>query len=333
MKSERHSIQPRVWKSQYLVPAISMLAAVAIVMPTSVVADSFTNSIGMKLTRIPAGEFLMGAGKDDDLAIADEQPRHRIRIGKPFYIGIHEVTAGQFRSCVNATGYRTAAETDGKRASGYNPETRGYEYDSPDYSWRRVGYPQEDNHPVVNVNWYDANTFCAWLSENEGRTYRLPTEAEWEYACRAGTTARFIRGHERDAVKVVANLCDQSLGRRWDTATLKKYGIDPQGIKFAPWDDGHPFTAPVGSFRPNTFGLYDMLGNAAEFCRNGYKSDYYRKSPAQSPAGPAEKQKGHVVRGGTFLNGVNAQRVSARVECPDTYQNYVIGFRVEMEPM
>lgn len=205
-----------------------------------------TNSIGMKFVRIPAGDFLMGAGKDDAFARADEKPQHRVRISRPFSMGVHEATVGQFRAVVEASGYKTAAETDGKGTSGYNSKTRGFEYDSPDYSWRHVGYPQADNHPVVNVNWHDANKFCEWLSKKEGRTYRLPTEAEWEFACRAGTTARFVRGSSLDDVKVMANLCDESLGLAWDTSTVKKYGIDPQIIKFTKWDDGHAFTAPVG---------------------------------------------------------------------------------------
>ena len=184
---------------------------------------------------------------------------------------------------------------------------------------------------MVNVNWYDAGAFCDWLSRKEGRRYRLPTEAEWEYACRAGTTTRFTTGDAVEDLKAVANLCDRSLAGRWDTATVKKYGLDPKVITFQPWDDGFAFTAPVGSFRPNALGLYDMLGNVGEFCSDGYQADYYRQSPEEDPSGPREKAKGHVVRGGTFLNGPGLVRATSRVECPDAYRNYVIGFRVVLE--
>jgi sulfatase modifying factor 1 len=290
-----------------------------------------TNALGMKLARIPAGKFLMGASRDDDLARADEKPRHAVRISRPFYLGVHEVTVGQFKAFVRKTGFRTAAETDGKGTSGYDARKRGFEYDSPKYSWRNTGYAQSDRHPVVNVNWHDARAFCRWLSKKEGHTYRLPAEAEWEYACRAGTTARFTAGEAVKDLKPLANLGDRTLAGKWDTETVKRYGLDPKKITFVPWEDGFAFTAPVGRFRPNAFGLYDMLGNAGEFCRDGYAADYYKDSPKVDPAGPGKKRTGHVVRGGTFLNGPTLVRTSSRVECPDAYRNYVIGFRVVLE--
>jgi formylglycine-generating enzyme required for sulfatase activity len=290
-----------------------------------------TNSIGLRLVPIPPGEFLMGAPDTDDLARQDEKPPHRVRLTRRFHLGACEVTVGQFRAFVDATGFKTAAEADGRGASGYDPSRRGFEYNSGRYSWRHTGFHQDDTHPVVNVNWHDANAFCAWLSKKEGRRYRLPTEAEWEYAGRAGTTARFTTGDPVATLKRVANLCDQALGRKWDPETVRKYGLDPGRVEFLPWDDGHPFTAPVGSFDPNGFGLYDILGNAGEFCADGYDPDYYAASPGEDPAGPGGERPGHVVRGGTFLNDARLVRVSARVECPDRYRNYVIGFRVFLE--
>src|SRR5262249_38647142 len=280
---------------------------------------------------VPAGNFLMGAPDTDDLARMDEKPQHHIRIGRSFYLGAHEVTVAQFRAFVTETGFKTAAETDGKGASGYDPALRGFEYNSTKYSWRNPGYPQDDRHPVVNVNWHDAQEFCDWLSRREGRTYRLPTEAEWEYACRAGTKTRFTNGDAPEGLASVADSRDQSLAKRWDTSTVKKYGADPTAAKVQLWDDGFGFTAPVGSFQPNAVGLYDMLGNVGEFCRDWYQSDYYRESPELDPKGPVTKREDHVVRGGTFLNGTDAVRATSRIKCPDAYRNYVIGFRVLME--
>jgi formylglycine-generating enzyme required for sulfatase activity len=285
----------------------------------------------MVLVLVPAGEYLMGASDADELAREDERPRHKVRIGEPFYLGAHEVTVGQFRAFVKETGFQTAAETDGKGASGYNADRRGFEYGSARYSWRHPGYSQDDSHPVVNVTRDDAQAFCAWLSKKRSRTYRLPTEAEWEYACRAGTTARFIGGDAPEDLKAIANVCDQALARKWDTSTVKRYGLDPKVITFQSWDDGFAFTAPVGGFKPNPLGLYDMLGNVSELCSDWYQADYYRRSPKLSPKGPAEKQRGHVVRGGTFLNGTTLIRTTSRTECPDGYRNYVIGFRVLLE--
>lgn len=293
--------------------------------------DEITNSLGMRLVAIPPGEFLMGAAEGDDLAKKEEKPPHRVRITRGFYLAAHEVTLGQFRAFVEATGFKTAAETDDRGTSGYDAERRGFEYDSPKYSWRSAGYAQDDKHPVVNVNWHDAQAFCKWLSGKEGRKYRLPTEAEWEYACRAGSTKRFVAGGAMRDLKPIANLCDEALEKKWDTSTVKKYGLDPSHIRFLPWDDGHAFTAPVGSYKPNAWGLYDMLGNAGEFCSDGYDGDYYVASPEKDPAGPAKGTKGHVVRGGTFLNDARLVRASSRVECPDKYRNYVIGFRVVRE--
>jgi formylglycine-generating enzyme len=291
-----------------------------------------TNSLGMELVRIPPGEFRMGAAATDDLAREDEKPLHRVRITRPFFIAAHEVTVGQFRAFVQATGFETGAETDGHGSSGYDAERRGFEYDSPQYSWRFTGYWQDDTHPVVNVNWHDARAFCIWLSEKEGRCYRLPTEAEWEYACRAGRSERFVSGDSVGSLRSTANLCDQALESRWDVSTIEKYGLDPAKVQFLPWNDGQAFTAPVGSLQPNALRLYDMLGNVGEFCADGYDAGFYAASPVEDPSGPEERVKGHVVRGGTFLNDAHLVRASSRVECLDEYRNYVIGFRVVLEP-
>jgi sulfatase modifying factor 1 len=317
-----------MWKTPVLVAALAVLCGLA-----SAGTDDrlVTNSVGMVLARILAGEFLMGTPDADDLAKPDERPQHTVRISRPFYLAAHEVTVAQFRRFIEDTGFKTAAETDGKGASGYNAEWRGFEYGSGKYSWRHPGYPQDDRHPIVNVNWHDAQAFCAWLSKKEGRTFRLPTEAEWEYACRGGTKARFVVGDAPADLKSIANVADRSLAAKWDTSTVRRYGLDPNVVKFQPWDDGFAFTAPVGSFKANSFGLYDMLGSVGEFCGDWYQSDYYRESPAVDPTGPAKKRDGHVVRGGTFLNGPTLTRATARVKCQDAYRNYVIGFRVLME--
>ena len=157
-----------------------------------------------------------------------------------------------------------------------------------DYSWRNTGFPQTDEHPVIAVSWYDAMAFCKWLSRKEGKTYRLPTEAEWEYACRAGTTTRYYSGDDPETLAKVGNVAD---------ATAK--------AKFSQWaltikaNDGYVFTAPVGQFKPNAFGLYDMHGNAWQWCSDWYGKDYYAASPADDPTGPGTGEL-RILRGGSW---------------------------------
>ena len=159
----------------------------------------------MKLVPIPAGEFQMGGQESaEELVKAfaaykrkpdffkDEYPRHRVRITKPFYLGKYEVTVGQFRRFVEESGYKTEAETDGKGGWGYNAETGMCEGRKPAVQLAQSRASRRPTTiPCSNVTWNDAVAFCQWLSRKEGKTYRLPTEAEWEYACRAGTTTRY----------------------------------------------------------------------------------------------------------------------------------------------
>jgi formylglycine-generating enzyme required for sulfatase activity len=148
---------------------------------------------------------------------------------------------------------------DGKGAWGYNAERKRHEGPKPQYHWRATGWKQTKQHPVVNVSWNDAVAFCQWLSKKEGKTYRLPTEAEWEYACRAGTTTRFSFGDADANLKDYANVADRSVQEKFDAKAYSDYG-------FMDWDDGYPFTSPVGSFKANAWGLYDMHGNVCQWC-------------------------------------------------------------------
>jgi formylglycine-generating enzyme required for sulfatase activity len=181
------------------------------------------------------------------------------------------------------------------------------------------------NQNMLNVNWFDAVAFGEWLSKKEGRKYRLPTEAEWEYACRAGTESRFITGESIDQLQAIANLQDETLrALRPKFSNSETVSFFTKGV---PWDDAYAFSAPVGSFRPNAFGLYDMLGNAAEWCSDWHSQDYYHTSPTADPTGPLDG-KGRIVRGGAFLHHPQCCRVTWRIGGTPTYHNYIIGFRV-----
>jgi formylglycine-generating enzyme required for sulfatase activity len=200
-----------------------------------------TNSVGMKLVRIPAGEFLMGSPDSDKDASDNEKPQHRVRITRPFYLGATEVTQGQYRA---VTGQ------------------------APSY------FKGSDDLPVENVSWNDAVAFCEKLNEMEkgslrDEIYRLPTETEWEYACRSGSKTRYYSGD--------------------DAASLGEFA----------WYDGNSGykTHVVGQKRPNAFGLHDMHGNVNEWCQDGYTADYYQRSPAEDPPGPSEASV-RVIRGG-----------------------------------
>jgi formylglycine-generating enzyme len=260
-----------------------------------------TNSIGLKLVLIPAGEFQMGGVEPAEAVVQrfpgydmrpeefhDEYPQHRVRITRPFYLGKTEVTVGQFRRFTQAAAYQTEAESDGTGGWGYNPAVGRCEGRRPQFNWRNVGFPQTDEHPVMNVTWNDATAFCQWLTRQEGRRYRLPTEAEWEYACRAGTTTRFPWGTEPDGAAAVAHV------------------FDSRGKEFAHVQDlmiPHPgtdtFTIPVARLRANAFGLHDMLGNVWEWCADWHDEEYYAKSPLDDPTGPGDGNV-RVRRGGAW---------------------------------
>lgn len=269
------------------------------------------NSLGMPFVKVPAGTFVMGGVPPvETLAkiypqlepqrltdLADEMPAHEVRISQAFYLGQHEVTVGQFRRFIEQSGYPPESEADGTGGYGYNPQydpaasVRGDAFEGRDtrYSWRNPGFTQSDDHPVVNVTWNDAQALAQWLSRTEGHTYRLPTEAEWEYACRAGTRTLYPQGDDPQGLVGVANTFDQRAAPLW-----------PQWRQHAlTGDDGYAFTAPVGHYAPNALGLYDMLGNAWEWVSDLHGDTYYAESPRTDPQGPATGNV-RVRRGGSW---------------------------------
>ena len=302
--------------------------------PPKEIAVDLGGGVTLKMVLIPSGEFKMGSDESAEETAAffkknygmdcptawplkHEHPQHRVRITKPFYLGTYHVTRGQFRQFVKDSGYKMDAEKgDEPGAYGWDAETKTFGDFHKDYSWRNAGFQQTDEHPVVNVSWNDAVAFCKWLSKKEGKTYRLPTEAEWEYACRAGTTTRYHSGDDPETLANVANVAD---------ATAK--------AKFPDWkwtikaSDGYVFTSPVGRFKPNAFGLYDMHGNAWQWCADWHGDDYYGKSPADDPIGP-DTGDGRVFRGGSWVYGPLNSRSAFRAEgSPDVRLND-LGFRV-----
>jgi uncharacterized protein (TIGR03067 family) len=260
----------------------------------------FTNTVGIIFRLIPPGEFDMGNSDENPFALPEDKPQHRVRVTKPFLLGTHEVTVGQFREFVMATNAKTFAETDPRGAQ--VADVTGY-HSKPGTNWRTPGFPQADDHPVTCVTWAEAAAYCEWLSKKEGVTYRLPTDAEWEYACRGGTTTAYHYGPKADTAMAAM--------QRWEEE--KK-------------------TLPVGSFPANPFGLKDMLGNVYEWCLDGRRK--YAPGSVTDPLGPTGPADVRVRRGGAWSSGLDqkagAQSGGRSVGPPNTDAAHTIGFRVAL---
>jgi formylglycine-generating enzyme len=271
------------------------------------------DGVNLQMVLIPAGSFVMG----DDHGLDDEQPARRVTITNPFYLGKHEVTVAQFRRFVDATGYKTDAErgTGFQGAFGWDADTMDFKMNEH-YSWRNPGFPQSDADPVVNVSWNDAMAFCQWLSRQADQTYRLPTEAEWEYACRAGTTTSYFHGDDPEGSVSVGNLADAAFVTQF-----------PELEGVIKGNDGFAYTAPAGSYAPNAFGVYDMHGNVWEWCADWYDHEYYARSPTRDPMGPDSGEE-RVYRGGGWFNCARGCRSASRSASQPENRNLTVGFRV-----
>ena len=293
--------------------------------PTEIIS----NATGIKLKLIPAGEFEMGSRLlEKQLAakfakwdatedyFTDERPPHRVKISRPFYLGQYEVTVGQFRKFVTDSGYKTEAESDGKGGYGWVESKSTWEQD-PKFTWKNPGFTQTDDHPVVIVSWNDAKKFCEWLSRKDGQTYGLPTEAQWEYACKAGTNTLWSNGDDPESVSKIGNIADGTL-----KAKIPSFkSIDAK--------DGYAFTAPVGKFAVNPFGLYDMHGNALEWCEDVYDAKAYEKrSGTTMDPQQASGSEYRVLRGGSWYSEPLGTRSALRIRFTPDIRNDGTGFRI-----
>jgi formylglycine-generating enzyme required for sulfatase activity len=266
----------------------------------------------MRLVRVKAGRFAMGSPDTDKDADDDEKPQREVEITRDFWMAGTEVTRGQFARFVAETGYKTDAERDGKGGWGWKEGTV-YGQD-PRFTWRDAGFAQTDDHPVVNVSWNDAAEFGKWLSGKSGREVRLPTEAEWEYACRAGSRTRYATGDDAASLKGHANIADASAKARFPGWTTEEF------------DDGSVFTAAAGSFPANAFGLKDMVGNVYEWCGDGYDARFYANAAAKDPFNPGGESR--VLRGGSWGSEGKACRSANRHRGAPDDRNDITGFRV-----
>jgi formylglycine-generating enzyme required for sulfatase activity len=261
-------------------------------------------------------EFQMGAPKDDKDALDAEKPQHKVTLTKPFYLGKYHVTRGQFAAFVKATGYKTEAET-GDGAGGYNE--KGDYVNSKDFSWKKTGFRQTDEHPVVNVSWNDAKRFCRWLAEDADvqrqlkakagdrkMTVRLPSEAEWEYACRAGTTTAYFFGDDPKKLGDYAWY--------WDNSDHRTHRVGEKG-------------------KPNPWGLHDMHGNAFQWCEDYYDKEFYANSPLKDPLNLQKNDEDRrVLRGGSLVCPLRRCRAAYRYDGEASTRHIAIGFRVAFRP-
>jgi formylglycine-generating enzyme required for sulfatase activity len=263
---------------------------------------------GPEMVRIPAGTFLMGSPKGEKDREGDEE-QHQVRIKGDFAIGKYEVTVEQFRRFVEAAGYRTEAETGG---GCYYWDGKDWKQD-PSKTWRKPGFEQSDAHPVVCVSWNDAVAYTEWLSAQTGQRYRLPTEAEWEYAARAGTQTAYYWGNNPDEGCIYANGADQ---------TAKKQFLDWTIMECR---DGYVYTAPVDRFQANAWGLHNMLGNVWEWTCSEYKESY---GGAEQRCVNKNASGLRVLRGGSWNYPPGWLRAASRYWSVPDYRRDLGGFRL-----
>lgn len=237
---------------------------------------------GVEMVLVPAGSFVMGSPEDDDLADDDERPDHEVTIEEPFYLARSEITNAQFRR------FRPAHDSGSYRGHTLN----------------------QDDQPVVGVSWEEARAFC------QSFELRLPSEAEWEYACRSGTDSRFLWGDDPAAGQGWANAYDQ-----------KSHGLLKLSWSPVDWEDEHVVTAPVGRYRPNPLGLVDMIGNVWECCEDSWHATY-EGAPEDGSAWVESSGTGsHVLRGGSWGNFARGCRPAIRHRLDADDSSYFVGFR------
>jgi formylglycine-generating enzyme required for sulfatase activity len=287
--------------------------------PGQTVRDHFMNQATWtpESVIVTAGSFVMGSSAFEDGREENEGPEHRVTFRRGFAIGRTEVTVAQFRAFAERTGYRTDAEKQGDSTvydhhSGRLAKREGVSWEM-DYEGRKA----KDDEPVVHVSWNDAQTYVRWLAQGTGKAYRLPTEAEFEYALRGGKTTRYWWG-DGSPGQVVENLTGEvdisRSQRQWSTF-------------FKGYKDGHWGPAPVASFAPNPFGLHDIGGNVGEWVMDCWH-DTYMRAPVDGSAWVNPGCKLRVIRGGYWASSPDQARSAFRVSAQPDRRDARIGIRI-----
>ena len=258
---------------------------------------------GPEMVVVPAGRFQMGSPSYEEERNDAEGPVHRVMIGEAFAVGVYEVTRGEYERFVGAT--------DHAAGNACYTDEEGKVEERAEPNWRDPGYRQSGEHPVVCVSWTDAYAYTAWLTRESGAEYRLLSEAEWEYVARGGTaTARYWGEGEREQCRH-ANGADASTELDWKVSC----------------NDGHAWTAPVGSYTKNGFGVSDVLGNVWEWVEDCWNGSY-EGAPMDGTAWTSGNCDTRVLRGGSWfdipwsLRSANRFRITSGIRIND------LGFRV-----
>jgi formylglycine-generating enzyme required for sulfatase activity len=257
---------------------------------------------------LPPARFQQGDADNTSDGSPLARPQHAVAIGYAFGLGVYEITVGEYKEFVDATHRPSSSCTT---YDGAWNERAGVD-------WSNTGFKQTSAHPVVCVSWGDATDYADWISQKTGQHYRLPSDSEWEYAARAGSSASRPWSDRPDAACGSANVADQTAARQFP------------GWNVEPCSDGFVFTAPVGSFAPNAFGLYDMLGNAFEWVQDCWNPDY-QQAPTDGSARLSGDCSERGLRGGSWFTSPELVSVSARNRFGVDYRSSSIGFRVVRE--
>jgi formylglycine-generating enzyme len=281
-------------------------------------------SLCPRMVTVPAGSFTMGTAVADELQqgmpppqTGRASPLHKVTFKRGFAIGAYPVTVAEFRAFVDTSGYQAPEScVTQHRVDGH------FIYENaPGHSWRSPGFPQTDQNPVVCVSWDDGMAYAAWLSKKTGHHYSLPNEAQYEYAARAGTTTLFFWGKDRDA-----RACEYSNQPDFDQA--KAMGNVPTGPDYRfQCSDGYAWTSPVGHYKPNPWGLYDMQGNIWEWTADCW-NDNYNGAPTDGSTWLTGDCDGHSSRGGSYGNAAFSAYVGVRAPRNGEYVGHSWGFRV-----
>jgi formylglycine-generating enzyme required for sulfatase activity len=276
--------------------------------------DIWDAAYAPRMVVIPAGEFDMGAEDNPhhtDSGVSETTPVHRVRVGYSFAVGKYALTVGEFAAFAAETGFTASPTLRWVGHSDPDIARQGWSHtwlEDPKSTWDDPGFDQTQDHPVVGVSWDDAKAYVAWLAAKTGQPYRLLTEAEWEYATRAGTTTKAYWG---DGV----------------SRNDGNFGADQCCWSHVEGRDQWAITAPVGSFDPNPFGLYDMIGNTWEWLEDCVHNDY-RGAPADGSAwmdGPCDR---HMIRGSSWYEPPVSMTSDFRYHFETSHRSWPLGFRV-----
>ena len=274
---------------------------------TDSLADGSPCPFCPRMVALPGASFVMGSPAEEEGRYDDEGPQHEVDV-PAFGIGKFEVTVGQYRAFVEAT---DRPATEGCRI--YDEKAKEWQ-DAPGKSWEDPDFTQDDDHPVACVSWEDAAAYAAWLSERTGESYRLASEAEWEFAARAGTITRYFWGDGQEGCEFANGADETAKAENPDWAIM-------------PCSDGNYTTAPVGSYSPNGFGLHDMAGNLWEWVEDSWH-DSYEGAPSNAVPWQEGISSVRVIRGGSWFLKPEYLRSAIRGRNPPDYRYDNLGFRL-----